>query len=609
MRIENRKGALLLLFLFSVPLLFSQTEESSKILTQNNAGILSFIAYGDKKEELAKGTAFAMSEDIVATSYHLISQASEVEGINFKKKKMKVEGIVAVNKNLNIALLKTKGKLQPLSLGNSDALEMGKGVFAIGTDEASEIAILDGTLRNLLEISPAQKVIASSLKIPEGYCGGPLLDANGQVIGMNLVFERRLIFSIPINALKSLKREVKAIGFKNWQHEDYLEIIEGALFVGRAAVKLEDSSAAQKYLEKVVKLNPTFIEAYSLIASVYSSQRDYRSAVQAYQKVIELDPKRTDAPLGLGLIYFKMQNYKEAIASLEKAIELDPDNSQAHNYIASAYEELKDFAKAAEAYEKFLNFKPENPWGAYFHLGLCHMQLGQVEKAIVAFEEARKGQPEDVQINYNLSQAYLKAGQYEKTEEIYKTLAEIKPQDALSYHRMIVIMYDNAKLYDKAIEAAKRVVELDPKSVEAGYNLGVMYFKLDKYDEAIKAFQQTLAIRPDYDLAYYQIGFCYSRMKRYKDSIDAFQKFVEISPDNADGWFNIGVGYMLLKNFKSALEPLKKTVELRPDYGVAQYNLAITYLNLKDNYSAREVYKNLANIDPDLAQKLRKLLR
>jgi tetratricopeptide (TPR) repeat protein len=610
MRIEKQKGIILLLFcLFSVPLLFSQTEEASKVLAQNNAGVLSLIIYGDKKEEIGKGTGFAVSEEIIATTYHLISQASEVEGINFKKKKMKVEGIVAVDKNLDLALLKIKGKAQALSLGNSDALEMGKRVFAIGTNEASEIVILEGTIQKFFELSPTQRFVDSSIKIPEVSSGGPLLDANGQVLGINIALEKRLKFIIPINILKSLKRAVKAIEFKNWQREDYLSTFEGAYFVGRASAKLDDTSTAQKYLEKVATLNPTLIEVHSLLASVYSSQRDYRSAAGAYQKVIELDPKRADAHLSLGLIDFKMQRYKEAIASMEKAIELNPDNNQAYNSIASAYEELKDFAKASEAYEKYLNLKPENPWTAYFHLGLCRVELGQFENAIAAFQQALKGQPEDAQINYNLSQVYQKADQYEKAEEVYKFLAELKPQDAIQYYRMIVYMYDSAKLYDKAIEAAKKVVELDPKSVEAAYNLGVMYVKLDKYDEAIKAFQQSLSIRPDYDLSYYQIGFCYSKMKRYKDSIAIFKKFVEISPDNADGWFNIGIGYMLLKDFKSALEPLRKCVELRPDYGVAQYNLAIAYLNLRDNYSAREVYKALVNIDPNLAQKLKKLLR
>lgn len=610
MRTSKRKWILLLPFcLFPLSLLFSQADEASKILAQNNAGVLTLVALGDKKEEIARGTGFAISEEIIATSYHLVSKAFSAEGINFKQKKMKIEGIVACDKNLDIALLKVKGKLQPLFLGNSDSLGMGNRVFAIGTDERGEIVISQGTVQNLLELSPAQRVIDTSFKIPEAFSGGPLLDINGQVLGINAVLERRLKFALPINLVKSLKAQLKATDLKNWPDEDYLSLLEGALFAGRVSFLLDDMGTAQRHLEKVAQLNPGLIDVHILLASVYNKQRDYRSAIGAYQKIIELNPTNIDAHFGLSLVNFKMQLYKEAISSFEKVIELSPQNKEAYGYIANSYEELKEFAKAAEAYEKYVNLNPPDPSTAYFHLGLCRMQLNQFENAIAAFLKALEGQLEDLQINYNLAQAYQKAGQYEKAEEVLKLLAQLKPGDALSYYKMIVIMYDDTKAYDKAIPAAKKVTELDPKSELAFFNLGLMYFKLEKYDEAIKIFRQATAIRPDYDLIYYYIGYSYTKLKNYRESIAAFKKFVEISPDNADGWFNIGINYMLIKDFKSALEPLKKCVELRPDYGLAQYNLAITYLNLKQNEEAREVYKTLVNIDPNLAQKLKKLLR
>jgi hypothetical protein len=59
-----------------------------------------------------------LAEDLIITSYHLVSQAEEVEGVNFKAKKMKVEGIVSVDRNLDVALLKIKGKVGVFALGN-----------------------------------------------------------------------------------------------------------------------------------------------------------------------------------------------------------------------------------------------------------------------------------------------------------------------------------------------------------------------------------------------------------------------------------------------------------------------------------------------------------
>ena len=71
---------------------------------------------GENKQEIARGTAFALSEDVVVTNYHLVSRAVDAEAINAKGKKLKVEGVVAVSKPCDIALLKLKGKLQPLAV-------------------------------------------------------------------------------------------------------------------------------------------------------------------------------------------------------------------------------------------------------------------------------------------------------------------------------------------------------------------------------------------------------------------------------------------------------------------------------------------------------------
>lgn len=605
---EKRIILFFILFLFSFTLLFSQAEEASKILEKNKEGVISLVAIGDDKEPISEGSGFVVEQRVVATSYLLVSQAKSVEGKNFKGKKVKIEGILAVDKNLNIAFLKTKGKAPALSLGNSDELEMGKDVFAVGSNESGEIGASEGSVTNFLALGPTQRVIETSLSVPKNFNGAPLLNTNNQVLGMIIFLERRLKFALPSNLLKKLKKQT-IIKFKDWQHEDYLSTLEGAFLAGKIASLLDETGLARKYLERVIKLSPEKIEAHALLASVYSRQRNYQPAISAYKKVIELDANRDDAHYGLGIVYIKMHRYSDAIQPLEKAVQLNPSHKDALFLIGNAYRELKEFAKAAEAYENFINFNPKNASDAYLHLGVCRIELGQFENATIALQEALKEKAQDIKINYYLAQAYQKANQYEKAEEVYKFLAQLSPEEAGTYYRTILIMYDTAGQNEKAIEAAKKIIELKPGSEPDVHNLGLMYMKLKRYDEAIETFHKALAINPGYEYSYYNIGYCYSKQKKYKKSIEAFTKFAELAPDNSDGWFNIGIGYMLLKNFDAALEPLKKTVELRPDYGNALYNLAITYLNLHDNYSAKEIYKKLTTINPDLAQKLKKYIR
>ncbi len=611
MRKRNTKHVFLFfpIFFLSLCFLFSQTEEVPDFLAQCGEGVISYIVYGENKDVLCRGTGFLLNESVMVTAYHSLRNAASVEGVNYKGKKVKVEGVVGVDKNLDIILLKINRKDPPLILGNSDELEQGKRIFALGSNESGEITLSEGLVRGFLEISPTQRVADTSLAVPETFNGGPVVSIENKVMGILIFLDPRTKFLLPVNLIKSLKPSAVASKLKDMEKEEYFSTLEGAFLAGRIFALLDETGKAQKYLEDVISKDPANIEAHALLASVYMKQRNYESAASSFKKVIELNPKRDDAYQGLGMVLLKLRRFEEAVSALEKAVELNIDNREVYYHIGNAYEELEDWGKAAEAYEKYLSLKPQDPWTGNLRLGLCRMNLQDYEKAVIAFENARKEKPDDIKTNYNLAQAYHKAGKLEEAQKTYEHLAEINPEDANVYYNTILRMYDEVGMSEKSIEAAKKVIELNPKSEMAIYNLGIMLMKLERYDEAIDAFKKAIEIRPDYDSAYYNIGFAYSKQKKYKESIEAFEKFVEISPDSADGWFNIGVGYMLLKKFNEALEPLEKCVELRPDYAVAYYNLAITYLNLQDYISARNVYEKLVTLDPDLAERLRKLLR
>jgi len=607
----NKKNMVIYLSLLLFPLLIhAQTEEALKILEQNKKGVISLVVYGENKEEISRGTGFSVKDNmIIATSYHLVSNAYEVQGRNFKGKKVKVEGIIAVDKDFDIAILKIKGKVPALLLGNSDELEMGKRIFALGSNETQEIIVSEGTILDLVELTPYQRLFSPSLSFRESLSGSPLLDINEQVLGLNTILGIGLKFTTPINKIKPLIKMGPVTPFKSWSHEDYFSSLEGAFLAGRFFSLIDEPGKAVKYLEKLAEARPDDIEIHMHLASNYEKQRRYEPAISNFKKVIQLDEKRSEAHFGLGMIYMKMRRIEDAIPPLKKAVELSPDNIDAYLQLGNAYEELRDFSKAAEMYKSYLSLKPETTWNGYLRLGLCYMELGQFEDAISSLKNASKEKPDDVKTNYNLAEAYNKAAQYDNAYETYEHLVKIDPEAATSYYGLAIRMYDSAGLYDKAIEAAKKIIELDPQSELAIYNLGIMYSKLEKYQESIETFNQALKVRPDYDLAYFNIGLNYFKMKKYKEAVEAFTKFVEITPDNADAWHNIGVGYMQLKKFDLALEPLRKCIELRTDYGTAYYNLAICYLNLKDDYSAREVYKELSSIDQNLAQKLKKYIK
>lgn len=607
---NNKLSLVLTLVLLLVPssMLFSQSEEAKQIFENNLESVIMFATFGADKEEISKGTGFIIGEKIMATSYALVSQAKSAEGRDYKGKKIKLEGILAVDKNFGIALVQISRKGPVLPFANSDDVDRNNKVYAIGANEAGELSLTEGEIFNFHDYK-SQRIIETTLSVPEAYHGGPVLDSAGQVIGMLVFLDIGKKITVPSNLLNLLPKTNAVTKFKSWQPEEYFSTIDGVTLAAKIFYSMNNTSKAEKFLKKILEFKPDDLETNGLLAEIYTKQRDYSSAISTYKKIVGLDANNEAAHYGLGIVYIRMMNWTEAISPLEKAVQLNPDRKDAYFQIASAHQELKEFDNAVQAYKKFIAAGPQQPFDAYKRLGLCQMELEQYADAVTSFQEVLKGIPDDVNVTYKMAQSYEKAGQIEQAAETYYKLAEMSPEDARVYYNTVINMYNSAKMPDKAAEAARKMVELNPNDTDALFNLGFMLVQMKKYDEAIEALDKVIALNPGMEYAHLNKGFSFYSLKQYRKAITAYTTTIELFPENADAWMFLGMSHMQLKSWGKAVEPLRKSMELRPESGNAYYNLAICYLNLKDNYSARDVYNKLQSVDPGLAQKLKKYIK
>ncbi len=593
----------------ALPALAGQAEDKAKLVEQFGPGVLRLVILDKDKKEVAHGTAFAISPTAAVTSYHLVAQAVGATSFNIKAKEVDVDGILGVNKDLDLAVLKIDGKVTPLSVGGFDSLGPGKKFTVIGINESGEFVAESGEVRTVHELGKGLVLAETTLAAPETFTGAVVINEQGQAVGVLQVPDSRLRFVAPASAAVELSKAAKETGWKAWKADDYKNGLEYAWLAGRLFDKFNDGFNAQKYLDKVAKAQPANLEVWNLLARVYDKQRDFTSAVTAFRKITELDPQNADAFFGLGRVLVRTQKSAEGIAALEKSVALKPANTEAYLYMANAYEETREFQKAGDAYEKYLSGNPPNAWTAYQRMGMSRMNANQFDAAAAALAEAAKAQPQDQNILYNLAQAYQKSGKLDKAEETYKSLAVVVPKDAATWYSYILDMYSKVNQWPKAIEAAQKISELKPNDDQSLYNLGLIYQQLQKYPEAIEQYKKAVAIKPTSDLAWFQIGFCYYNLKNYKETISAMQKNVELVPDHVFGWMYIGMCYMQQKAFDKALDPMKRAVDLQGDNPNALFNLGVIYLNLKDRYSAQEMVKRLQGVDPNLAAKLKSYIK
>ena len=183
---------------------------------------------GTERKQVGGGSGFFVSRDgLIVTNRHVVdNDNAEYEVLTSDGKKYKAS-VVAKDSVLDIALIKISGNnFSFLSLGDSDKLEIGQSVVAIGNalaefNNSVSVGIVSGLSRSITagdsrgRTEFLDQVIQTDAAINPGNSGGPLINMQGEVIGVNVAVaqgSQNIGFALPINNIKTVISSVKDTG-------------------------------------------------------------------------------------------------------------------------------------------------------------------------------------------------------------------------------------------------------------------------------------------------------------------------------------------------------------------------------------------------------------
>jgi hypothetical protein len=145
----------------------------------------------------------------IATAAHVIANATEASAKLSSGEVLQVEGVVALDSRYDIALVRVAGYSLPAArLGNSDIVGVGQRLVAIGAPLGLEATVSDGLL-SAVRVFEGVKFFQISVPISHGSSGGPLFNANGEVVALvdaliPAAQGQNLNFAVPINYVRGM---------------------------------------------------------------------------------------------------------------------------------------------------------------------------------------------------------------------------------------------------------------------------------------------------------------------------------------------------------------------------------------------------------------------
>jgi len=94
---------------------------------------------------------------------------------------------------------------------------------------------------------------------------------------------------------------------------------------------------------------------------------------------------------------------------------------------------------------------------------------------------------------------------------------------------------------EQAVDAYRKVIELNPGAAGALVNLGTIYYRLRRFDEAEHYYRNAIAADPDYPLAEFNLGNLYDEQGRLDEALSHYRRALELHPNYADAHFNLAL--------------------------------------------------------------------
>jgi len=175
------------------------------------------------QKQQSLGSGFIISEDgYIVTNAHVVQQANEIS-VKLSSGDQYAAKIIGTDPKTDVALIKIEAKnsLPVMQLGDSEVIEVGDWVVAIGNPfglaETVTVGIVSAKGR-AIGAGPYDDFIQTDASINPGNSGGPLLNIQGQVVGINsAIFSRSggsvgIGFAIPINLARRIIDELRSHG-------------------------------------------------------------------------------------------------------------------------------------------------------------------------------------------------------------------------------------------------------------------------------------------------------------------------------------------------------------------------------------------------------------
>jgi tetratricopeptide (TPR) repeat protein len=196
--------------------------------------------------------------------------------------------------------------------------------------------------------------------------------------------------------------------------------------LGEVSQALQDALAAENHYRKATQLDPDFTDAFIRYGILLWESKRPNDAIKALERAIFLDRTALLARFHLAQICRQQGDHQRALTQLHMIKEREPSYSPVYQARAEIFLELGDNRQAIEEFQQLINLGAADA-GVYWKLAQAHGALAQKDKALRAYLQVTRLNPQYWPAYYQAALLQEEAKQYQSAHQSFTLLLDIAP--------------------------------------------------------------------------------------------------------------------------------------------------------------------------------------
>jgi tetratricopeptide (TPR) repeat protein len=394
--------------------------------------------------------------------------------------------------------------------------------------------------------------------------------------------------------------------------------VEDHMILGQLYTVKHQATKAEEQFKIAQDIEPESEEVILNLARVYAENNNLEGAAKVIEAVPEND-RSARMEFTLGATYDQLKRPKDAIAAYKRAAELQPGDVPTLSALGQAQLNDSQFDEALKTYEDLAQADAEDAT-ALVKIAEIQRRQGKYEDALATIRKARKKDPDSLEAGYNEGLLLDVLGRYDEATATYQQMvdqtshangaytAEEKNNRGIFLERLGSVYHEQNKV-DQAIAAYQKMVDMGGDQASRGYQLQVdTYNDARMFDKAVDVSKQAVAANPkDRDLKLMLAGELVDQGKT-EDGLSMAQVLLTNNDsDDRQVYFALGNMYTRLRRWKEAEDALAKatpTVTKKEDKLYLLFLKGALADRQKHTEQAEGFFRQALDIDPNNAMTL-----